>query len=94
MLTGFRSLPEKEKQERLAAFQLAETSKLICRKRIKALRQKKKWSQDQLAFKIGARQSDVCHYERGDRTPGFDSLIKLAFAFNVSLDYLTGIKDE
>jgi transcriptional regulator with XRE-family HTH domain len=56
--------------------------------KLKALRREKGWSQDELAHhaKIDGRQ--VSRYENGRVTPSIEVVIKMAKAYNVSLDYL------
>ena len=66
------------------------------RLRIKELREDKGISQAAFAKKIGAAQSTVGSWECGTREPGFETLIKIADFFGVSLDYLlcrTDIRD-
>ncbi len=57
-------------------------------KRIRELRQKKGWPQQQLAEKVGVRQKQISSYERDINVPSGELLIALAEAFDVSLDYL------
>lgn len=57
-------------------------------KRIKKLRKEKKWSQLDLADKIGVGSHVISRYENGRITPSAESIIKLAEAFDVSTDYL------
>ena len=56
--------------------------------RIKRLRQEKNWTQAELAQKLGIRQKQISAYECGTTKPSTEVLIKLAEAFDVSLDYL------
>ncbi|NQY05683.1 MAG: helix-turn-helix domain-containing protein [Flavobacteriaceae bacterium] len=58
--------------------------------RIIQLRKAKKWSQDELAKQINASRVMVGKYERNDNAPSIEVLLKLAKAFEVSLDYLVG----
>ncbi len=44
----------------------------------------------QLAAAVGVSPSAISHYEAGDRTPGADTLIRLADVLSVSTDYLLG----
>lgn len=57
--------------------------------RIKTLRKEHGWSQGELADKAGADARQVSRYENGRITPSLDAAMRLAEAFNVSLDYLT-----
>jgi len=56
--------------------------------RIKQLRQEKRWTQEELANKMGIKQKQISAYERGVNSPSTDILIKLAEVFDVTLDYL------
>jgi transcriptional regulator with XRE-family HTH domain len=56
--------------------------------RIKTLRKKKHWTQDELAHHLEVAPSSVGSYERGSRQPTIENLIRMAKYFNVSLDYL------
>lgn len=56
--------------------------------RIKQLRTEKKWTQAELAERLGIRQKQISAYERGTNVPSTEVLIKLAETFDVSLDYL------
>lgn len=58
--------------------------------RITQLRKAKNWSQDDLAKKIGASRVMIGKYERSDNLPSIEVIIKLAGAFDVSVDYLLG----
>lgn len=61
-------------------------------KRLKMLRKESRMTQDELARKLNVTKSIISYYELGDRTPTTDILIKLAYIFNVSTDYLLGVK--
>ena len=62
--------------------------------RLKKLRKENKLTQRELAKKLHVSKSVISYYELGDRTPSADILVKLAYIFNVSTDYLPGIKYE
>ena len=55
---------------------------------IKALRQRRGWSQADLAAALEAHQKQISGYERDVHRPSLEMLIRLAAVFNVSLDYL------
>lgn len=59
-------------------------------KTITDLRKQKNWSQSDLANKTDISQVMVGKYERGDALPSIETAKKIADAFEVSLDYLTG----
>lgn len=56
--------------------------------RIKELRKRKHWTQDELAHLLEVAPSSVGSYERGSRQPAIENLIRMSKYFNVSLDYL------
>ncbi|MFC5531830.1 helix-turn-helix domain-containing protein [Cohnella yongneupensis] len=58
--------------------------------RLRALRLHKKISQEEVARYIGITRSAYSHYEINNRQPVYDTLIKLAAYFDVSLDYIIG----
>ena len=52
------------------------------------LREEKNVPQDTLAALLGVTRQAYSRYERGERELGYNSLIKLAQYFDVSIDYL------
>jgi transcriptional regulator with XRE-family HTH domain len=56
--------------------------------RIKELRKEKGWLQEELADKIGTDARQISRYENGRITPSTEAIVKLAEAFDVSIDYL------
>ncbi len=62
--------------------------------RLRDLREDKEVSQQELADLLNIRQSAYSHYETGKRQPSIESLIKLAYFYDTSLDYLVGITDD
>lgn len=62
--------------------------------RLTVLLDENNMKQTQLAEKIGTSNVTICRYLTGERTPRIDVLIKIAYVFNVSLDYLLGISDD
>ncbi len=61
--------------------------------RIKMLREKYGMTQQELADKLDGAKSTVAMYEKGDRKPSLEILIKLSEIFNCSMDYLMGRTD-
>lgn len=61
---------------------------------LKEIRKKKGLLQKELANKIGLSQSTIANYEKGDRFPSQNNLIKISQYLDVSLDYLMGVKEE
>lgn len=60
---------------------------------LKRFRQELKLSQRQLAEKIGVPYQSYQTYEYGSATPSAKVIIKIANAFDVSTDYLLGLRD-
>ena len=60
--------------------------------KLKDLRKKRGWSQGQLAQKIGADLQRISKYERGVIWPTMELTVKMAEAFDVSVDFL--IRDD
>ena len=50
-------------------------------------------SQKQLAEKINVTEASISRYLKGERVPRIDVIVKLANVFNVSIEYLQGIKE-
>jgi len=57
---------------------------------ITALRDKKGWSQAELADNSGVSRVMIGKYERGEAVPSIDAAKKIADALEVSLDHLVG----
>ncbi len=58
--------------------------------RIAALRDRQRWTQEELSKKLGISRAALSHYEKNRREPDYDTLNKLADVFQVSIDYLMG----
>jgi transcriptional regulator with XRE-family HTH domain len=56
--------------------------------RIRALRDKEDWSQEELAEKTGFHRTYIGMVERGERNPSLKNLKKFADAFKISLSEL------
>lgn len=56
--------------------------------RLIQLRKNKKLTQEQMAEKIGIHRGTYANYERGHRQPDYDTLLKIADFFEVTVDYL------
>ena len=56
--------------------------------RLKELRKEKGISQLKLAVDLNMNQNSISRYENGERQADYQTLIKFADYFNVSLDYL------
>lgn len=63
--------------------------------RVKALRKQRKWTQKELAAKLGVRFPQLNKYECGLHVPPMEKLIHLAEIFDTTVDYLlTGNRSE
>lgn len=60
----------------------------IVGKRIKELRESKKYSQETLANMIGTATSTISMYESGERIPRDEIKVKIAIALGKSVNYI------
>lgn len=51
-------------------------------------------TQTAFAKTVGVKQSQVSEWLKGKAKPGYDILKKIATAYDVSADYLLGLKDK
>ncbi|MGM1048623.1 DNA-binding transcriptional regulator, XRE-family HTH domain [Paenibacillus uliginis N3/975] len=58
--------------------------------RIAELREKRGWTQEELATTVGITRAALSHYEKNRRKPDFETLTRLADRFDVTIDYLIG----
>lgn len=56
--------------------------------KIKQLRKEQGWGQDELAQKVATVAPQISRYENGKIVPSTEMIVKLAEAFDVSIDYL------
>lgn len=61
--------------------------------RIKFLREELHMTQQELADKLDGAKSTVAMYEKGDRKPSMEVLLKLSEIFDCSIDYILGKSD-
>jgi transcriptional regulator with XRE-family HTH domain len=61
--------------------------------RIITIRKKLKWSQDELAKKVGTSAPIIGRYERNEIKPAIDTAKNIADALGVTVDYLLGGSD-
>jgi transcriptional regulator with XRE-family HTH domain len=59
-------------------------------KKISELRKEKGWSQTDLSKAIGASRDIIGKYERGENLPSIEMTLKIAQAFEVTVDFLLG----
>lgn len=62
--------------------------------RVYQLRVKRRLTQKELGEAIGVSHKTISTIESGLRTTSFEKLVLLAKFFDVSTDYLLGLKDE
>jgi transcriptional regulator with XRE-family HTH domain len=58
--------------------------------RIAQLRDRRGYTQEELAGLLGISRAALSHYEKNRRKPDFATLTKIADLFQVSVDYLVG----
>ena len=56
--------------------------------RLKELRKQRKISQLKLAMDLSLSQNSISRYETGERQADYNTLIRIADYFDVSIDYL------
>ena len=69
-------------------------SMILFGKILRQLRDERKWSQKQLADKLGISDSQVAHYENEDRLPSLQVLINVSRTFGVTTDFLLGLSSD
>ena len=57
---------------------------------LKNLRKEHKYTQEQLANRLGVANSTVSMYERGERFPDYEMMIAISDIFNVDMNVLYG----
>ena len=62
--------------------------------RLKELREQRGISQLKLAMDLGMNQNSISRYETGAREADYQTLIRVADYFNVSIDYLLNRTDN
>lgn len=62
--------------------------------RVKELRIENNLTQKQLAEKLQTTNSSVCDWEKGRNQPDLKTLANMAQLFQVSVDYLLGLKED
>ena len=62
--------------------------------RLRILRESVKLSQVKMADLLGVKQSSINRYEQGQSAPSFETLVKYADYFDVSMDYLFARTDK
>lgn len=62
--------------------------------RIREIRKKCGLTMKELGERVGVSESAISQYETGKRQPDYETLLKIADYFNVSVDYLLGQETE
>ncbi|WP_248927151.1 helix-turn-helix domain-containing protein [Paenibacillus hamazuiensis] len=62
--------------------------------RIALLREKHSMTQEDLSSKLGITRASLSHYENNRREPDYETILKIADLFKVSVDYLVGRVDD
>lgn len=62
--------------------------------RLKSIRERRGYTQSELADRIGMGQRQLSRYEGGKNDPSGDVIARFAAALDVTADYLLGLTDE
>jgi len=62
--------------------------------RVRQLRERKGWTQEELGVRAGTRYETINRIERGTREPRIKLLVGLAKALGTTTDYLCGMYEE
>lgn len=62
--------------------------------RLRDLRKKRRLTQVELGKEVNVTSTAISYYEKGEKKPAYETLVKLADFFDVSLDYLLGRVDS
>lgn len=62
--------------------------------KLKELRKKRNLKQEELALFLNVDRTTVSNWERGEKQPSIDILIKLRSIYGVTLDEIVGLKNE
>lgn len=67
---------------------------LILAERLSLLRKERNLTQGAVAKELGISMKSYCRYEKDEREPTVSVLVRMANFYQVSLDYLVGLKEE
>lgn len=67
---------------------------MLIGEKIKELRKNSKITQEQLGNAIGVSKMAISYFEKGKKSPGRESLEKIADYFKVTTDYLLGRSED
>ncbi len=65
-----------------------------CSEKLKILRESRRWTQLQVANRIGISKAMISAYETASKAPSLDVLIKLSRLYGVSIDYLVCVDGQ
>ena len=71
-----------------------ESMKEIIARRLRECRRKSGYTQMQAAVYADITETAYTNYERAKQIPRLDILVRIADMYQVSLDYLVGLKEE
>ncbi len=67
--------------------------KILLGQRLKELRKENNLTQKELAYKLGINSVTYLHYEKSQREPPLALLAEISLFYDVSIDFLLGLKD-
>lgn len=67
---------------------------LILAERLSLLRKERDMTQKEVSQELGISLNSYQRYETNEREPAAPILVEMAKFYNVSLDYLVGLKDD
>lgn len=88
-------MPRKNTQEKMLDYN-NDSSNFNLSGNLRALRKRMKWSQEELADRLGLNRGNIASYESGTAEPKICNLVKFARLFNISIFDLThnDLKEE
>jgi transcriptional regulator with XRE-family HTH domain len=75
-------------------YEVVERKKVLRGERLRLAREWRGLTQDELAARVGAGQSQMNKYENNKNDPTADVLVRLSSELEVSVDWLLGLVDE
>ncbi len=73
---------------------MEEFSRTLFAERLKELRKEKNIGQNALAKGLGLSNASISYWETGKQVPSAEVIYKLARFFDVSADFLLGLKED
>jgi transcriptional regulator with XRE-family HTH domain len=78
----------------ILVFDRGKTKMLILAERLALLRRERDMTQKEVGQELGISLNSYQRYETNEREPTAPVLVQMAKFYNVSLDYLVGLKDD